>query len=122
MIKVQYRAVDGAAETRKFKTLAGAQAYAAKMIGDTPEMGSRYAVSGDGIGRVMVDGANLADLFPELKAPSKWLVANYFDSTGQGYTLRVQRGNEVWGLYSDWSEAQSAADRANAERDKAIEP
>lgn len=63
-IKVNYSAVDGGRESRKFKSLAGAQKYAQHWIGRHPEIGSHYAVSGDGIGKIEVTGAALAELFP----------------------------------------------------------
>ncbi len=70
MIKVRYSAVDGFTQTRKFKTLAGAQKFASDRVGKTPEIGTRYAVSGDGIGKVVATGATLAELFPAL-APAR---------------------------------------------------
>jgi hypothetical protein len=64
-IKIGYRAVDGFRKTSTFKTLAGARRYAHRMIGEAPSIGSGYAVSDDGIGRVMVTGCSLAELFPK---------------------------------------------------------
>ena len=63
-IKVSYRAVDGCRMTRSFATEAGASRWARKMVGDHPEMGSWYAVSGDGVGRVTVEGSTLGAHFP----------------------------------------------------------
>lgn len=63
-IKVTYRSVDGASMTRRYATLAGARKWAHEMVGEHPDMGSWYAVSFDGIGRVTVEGASLAELFP----------------------------------------------------------
>jgi len=68
-IKVSYRSVDRYSKTRSFKTLEGAQKFAQEWVGKTPELGTGYAVSGDGIGKVTVDGATLTELFPKL-APS----------------------------------------------------
>jgi hypothetical protein len=67
-VGVSYRSVDGFSQTRSFKTLEGAQAYAQKMVGDAPTFGSFYAVSDDGVGRVTVRGATLAELFPRSAA------------------------------------------------------
>ena len=64
-IHVHYRAVDGAGDTRRFRTLGGARKYAHEMVGPHPEIGRTYAVSGDGVGRVQVIGATLAELFPD---------------------------------------------------------
>lgn len=70
-IKVTYSAVDGARTVRKFKTLAGAQAFAHKAVGEHPDLGSGYAVSFDGIGKIEVEGCALSALFPEPKAPAE---------------------------------------------------
>lgn len=65
-IVVSYRSVDHFSKRRRFKTLAGARRFAQKYVGETPELGSCYAVSGDGVGRIMVSGATLLELFPAL--------------------------------------------------------
>lgn len=62
-LKVRYQSCDGYRVTKKFKTHAGAKAFAVKMIGRTPEMGRAYAVSDDGIGKIMVEGCTVAELF-----------------------------------------------------------
>ena len=51
-IVVTYSSVDRCRKRSKFKTLRGAQAFAQNWIGSHPEIGSRYAVSGDGIGKI----------------------------------------------------------------------
>ncbi len=66
-ITVYYSAVDGYRQTKVFKTVAGASKYATRRLGATPEMGSHYAVSGDGIGKIEATGCPLIDLFPALK-------------------------------------------------------
>lgn len=64
-IKVRYSSIDRYSESRRFKTLAGARKYAAKWVGEHPEIGSYYAVSGDGVGKIEVSGdASLKDIFP----------------------------------------------------------
>jgi hypothetical protein len=63
-IKITYQACDGFVCRKAFKTLAGAQRYAQRMIGRHPEIGCGYAVSGDGIGTIRVQGATLAEIFP----------------------------------------------------------
>lgn len=65
MVTIYYTAVDGFAKRKDYKTLGGAQKYAHSMIGKHPEIGSGYAVSGDGVGKIAVRGATLAELFPE---------------------------------------------------------
>lgn len=70
MIKVLYQASDGYRLTKKYKTLRGAQRFAQKWVGSTPELGTGYAASFDGIGTIRVQGASLSDLFPEVREPS----------------------------------------------------
>lgn len=64
-IKVRYRSIDHFTKTSTFKTLPGARKFAHKWVGEHPEIGSYYAVSGDGVGKITVEGATLAELFPE---------------------------------------------------------
>ena len=64
-IKVTWTAVDGYRLTRSYKSLAPAQKFAQFWCGRFPDIaGTRYAVSGDGVGTITVIGATLADLFP----------------------------------------------------------
>lgn len=67
IIKVKYSSVDGYRSTRPFKTLKGARKFAQDRVGKNPEMGSTYAVSGDGIGKIQVEGCALAELFGDEK-------------------------------------------------------
>lgn len=64
MITVIYSSVDGYREKRTFNALHLARSYAQERIGEHPEMGSFYAISGDGIGKIQVNGALLKELFP----------------------------------------------------------
>lgn len=66
-ITVRYSSIDRFRKSRKFKTLAGAQKFAQKMVGETPEISTNfdYAVSGDGVGKVTCDGCKLSELFPK---------------------------------------------------------
>lgn len=66
MIKVRYETIDRFSKTRRFKTLAGAQKFAQHWVGETPELGSFYAVSGDGVGKITCDGCLVRDLFPKV--------------------------------------------------------
>jgi len=63
-IRIVYSSVDGARITKQFKTVAGAKAFASKMIGNHPDVGSGYAISDDGVGKIVVTGITLAELFP----------------------------------------------------------
>jgi hypothetical protein len=63
-ITVHHEAVDGAKGFSKFSELKWARREAQKWVGEHPEIGSTYAVSGDGVMKVTVSGATLAELFP----------------------------------------------------------
>ncbi len=63
-ITIRYRSIDGYAERRNFRTLGGARRFAHLWVGPHPDLGSTYAVSNDGVGKITVEGATLADLFP----------------------------------------------------------
>lgn len=63
-IAVRYSSIDNYSETRKFKTIDGARAYACKWIGPHPTLGTYYAVSDDGVGKITAAGIALSDLFP----------------------------------------------------------
>jgi len=71
IIAVTYSSIDGVHKHRKFKTLARARAFATKWVGEHPTIGSTYAVSDDGVGKVMVDGVSLFTLFGETPWPTK---------------------------------------------------
>ena len=66
MITLYYESIDsyGKVTKRKFKTLHGAQKAAYQRVGASPTLGSYYAVSDDGVGKITVDGCTLAELFP----------------------------------------------------------
>jgi hypothetical protein len=64
-IRVVYSSIDGCRVGRRYKTLAGARKFAHHWLGEHPEIGGGYAVAGDGVGKVEVAGATLAELFPE---------------------------------------------------------
>jgi hypothetical protein len=67
-ITVRYRSLDRYSKSAKFKTLAGAQRFAAKWVGATPDVSEMfgYAVSGDGMGKVTWEGCTVRELFPQL--------------------------------------------------------
>ena len=67
-IKVLYTSVDRVRIKRAFKTLKMAQRFAHHYVGAHPDMGSYYAVSNDGIGKIEVWGdCTLQQLFPPQK-------------------------------------------------------
>ena len=63
-IKVHVEAVDGFKTTHLCKNLTEARKAAQEHVGATPDIGSGYAVSADGVVKVTADGASLRDLFP----------------------------------------------------------
>jgi hypothetical protein len=63
-VTVYFSTSDGHRRTRTFKTLQGAQKYAQERIGETPELGSYYAVSGFGDSKIEAKGATVRELFP----------------------------------------------------------
>ncbi len=65
-IRVRYSSIDRCYINRRFRTLEGARRFAVRYVGETPDIGYtfNYAVSADGIGKVTVSGATLAELFP----------------------------------------------------------
>ena len=65
LIKISYQASDGYRMNRQFKTLKGARAFAQNWVGKYPDVGAWYAVSQDGVGRIMVSGVNIRELFQE---------------------------------------------------------
>ena len=69
-ITVSYLSIDRFRKTRRFKTLAGARKFAHNWIGEAPTLGAGYAISDDGVGRITVQGATLAELFPRTVEPA----------------------------------------------------
>lgn len=67
-VTVYFSTSDGHRRTRTFKTLQGAQKYAQERIGETPELGGYYAVSGFGDSKIEAKGATVRELFPKSAA------------------------------------------------------
>jgi hypothetical protein len=65
MIKIKYTSIDGVRTVRSFSTLAAARGFAQDRVGQHPDIGSTYAVSFDGVGKIEASGVPLADLFGE---------------------------------------------------------
>lgn len=64
-VTVYFTTSDRYSQTRKFKTLNGARAYAQSKIGKTPEVGGHYAVSSYGDAKIEAHGATMMELFPD---------------------------------------------------------
>jgi hypothetical protein len=72
-LKLKYKAVDGYSKAAQFATLKGAQDFAQHWLGKAPCLGSGYAVSNDGVGKLYMSGwgddgnpVPMAALFPAL--------------------------------------------------------
>ena len=100
-IKVSYLACDGAKQTKTFSSIEAAQAFAHEWVGKHPEIGSSYAVSGDGIGRITVKGCTLAELFPLRDELTPAQIA----AAGDDYSRRlIAEAAAVYQSYSDYLE------------------
>lgn len=66
-VTVHYEAIDGFRETKTFGCLGKARAYAQHWIGETPSIGTGYAVSDDGVGKITAEGVRVSALFPKLE-------------------------------------------------------
>lgn len=64
LLSVTYESIDGVDKTKSFADIKQARKFAQHYLGETPELGSFYAVSGDGIGKITCSGCKLTDLFP----------------------------------------------------------
>lgn len=62
-ITVLYESIDRFRKKRTFKTLEGARKFATHYVGEDADIGSFYAVSCDGVGKITVDGCTLRELF-----------------------------------------------------------
>jgi hypothetical protein len=111
-ITVRYSSIDRFRETRRFKTLDGARKYATNWVGENAELGSRYAVSFDGIGKVEVEGCTLQELFHGVSSKGAFEVhvgcvhegrglSFYRDSAFATLTEAVARANELGGDVDD---------------------
>lgn len=117
-IKVTYTSIDRVRKVRTFKTIEAAKAFAVQWVGKYPEMGSTYAVSGDGVGKIEVEGCTLKELFAEPKTPAQaekekplWIVAGRQFETweaaraeslslmAEGYGVRAKVDDEFMSAY-----------------------
>ncbi len=63
-IIVTYSSVDGVKRTEIFTDIEQARSFAHEWVGPHPDLGRSYAVSNDGVGKIVVNGATLNDIFP----------------------------------------------------------
>lgn len=64
-IRTIYTSVDGYREAKTHLTINAARNWAARWVGQTPEVGTTYAIAGDGIGKITVQGCTIQELFPQ---------------------------------------------------------
>jgi hypothetical protein len=65
MITVYYKSIDGVRKHEVCQDLQHAREWASYWVGKHPTVGSSYAVSDDGIGKVSVAGCTIRDLFKD---------------------------------------------------------
>ena len=116
---VHYASVDGVRITKRATKLSVAQRFAQSWIGRHPDIGSSYAVSFDGIGKVTVEGCSLEDLFPadlfgdmfhtpstKPAEPAGYHIANSWD--GDTMTYYVKFGDRMLSAHWDHASAVTA--------------
>ncbi len=62
-IKIHYESIDGYRKSKTFRSLLAAAGWAHGWVGPHAELGSNYAISADGIGKITCEGCMLASLF-----------------------------------------------------------
>lgn len=66
MFHLLYTSIDGAKKHSRTETIKGARAFVTRRLGDTFEIGSSYAISADGVGKVqIVAGTTWRELFAD---------------------------------------------------------
>lgn len=51
-LKLRYSSIDGFSQSRTFKTVAGAEAFVTRWLGQNFDRGGSYLVAGDGVGKI----------------------------------------------------------------------
>lgn len=64
-VQITYESCDGFIANQNFNTIEEAQAYCWNWIGEAPTFGRGYAISDDGVGKIVVRGCSLQELFPK---------------------------------------------------------
>jgi hypothetical protein len=114
MITVRYSSVDGFKAKRTFKTVAAARAYAVARVGAGAEVSrSGYAISGDGVGKITVEGIDLGELLTGTKAASQGAYGLL-----RVYNCETHNGSDLIGRYDTVEEQMLALDR-HAQHDDA---
>lgn len=73
VIKIRYTTIDHYGESRKFKSLKGAQAYAQSRMGKHFDISENfgYVVSGDGVAKLIATGVDLYTLMGVARIPTE---------------------------------------------------
>jgi hypothetical protein len=95
MIKVRFATLDGIRKTKSFKTLAGARKATWAWAGKDCEIGSSYAISTDGVVRVMVEGCTLKELFAAEEKKAAGPAPEWFVVDAGGITISNSYGSEA---------------------------
>jgi hypothetical protein len=105
MIKLRFTTLDGIRKTKKFKTLAGARKAAHDWVGKSAEIGSTYAISGDGVVKVTTEGCSLFDIWPDQKE-------DYYGplDDGDGPRRDYESGGGEFDPGADYGPAESESD------------
>lgn len=129
-ITVSVSTIDGFYKAKSYKTVKAARKFAVYYVGETPDFGSSYAVSFDGVAKVSVTGCSLQELFfdkpsisldkqfqvlvmsvDEDRGTTRKYVANSFDTLEEA--IKCLNSDE-WELY-DGVELGGATEQARAE-------
>lgn len=103
MITVRYSSIDGARKAKRTTDIAKARAFAVQWVGEHPDFGTSYAVSFDGVGKITVEGAALAELFGvEADKGGTWfrLSQDGFDAGGPYESLQTAQG-WAWAAFEE---------------------
>lgn len=119
-IRLYFSTIDNCRSTRLFKSLKGAQKAAWDRVGRHPEIGSNYAVSGDGIAKVVVSGdATLAQLFPPAPDEFKLVAGRTIHRNGKPF-IAITRCGDTDAFEADEAAREIAAKVYNCDYDGLI--
>jgi hypothetical protein len=117
-IVVRYSTIDRYGKTWRYSTRKGAAKKVRELLGKHFDIGSNYAVSGDGIGKVVLDGATFAELFEEPREavtldqnPEEWIgyaLESYGETLSQHHAETAQFGDSWPGAQVELRERREA--------------
>lgn len=108
-IRLYFSTIDNCRKVARYKSLAGAQKAAWDRVGKHPEIGSNYAVSGDGIAKVVVSGdATMAELFPPVPDEFKLEAGRTIYRNGRPF-IAIQRCGDTDAAETDDAAREIAA-------------